>query len=324
MKGLATISLALVLLLTSLSAYLRLAHSGIGCADWPACYGQIGVPAEQTIPQSPEDAYKRLVDESGKSMAWATPLHRLVASVLGLLVVALFFVALRRKCHRIICGVLLGLTVYLAVIGIRSGGLHDPAIVMGNLGGGFAMVALLGWLVSSMGAGGMSVPRVAIAASLAIAVLALQVLLGGLTSANFAATACTTLPDCHGGWLPGPALATAIDLSRQHQVTPSGRAIGGGERVAIHRAHRLGAIVTMVLAFVASLVAWLAGSRFRGPAIAVLVLVLAEAGVGVASVIGDIPMMLALAHNVLAALLMLALLKLLTQSTSQRTRENPN
>ncbi len=317
MRALAIVSLALVLLLTTLSAYLRLAHSGIGCADWPACYGRIGQAVEQSVPQSTEDAYARLVDESGRVLAWATPLHRLVASVLGLLVVFLFFLALRHKRHRLLSAVLLGLTVYLAVIGIRSGGLHDPAIVMGNLSGGFAMVGLLGWLVFSMEESGTRAPTVAVMTTVAVVALVLQVLLGGLTSANFAATACQTLPDCHGGWWPGPALGEAMDLSRQHAVTASGQAIGGEERIAIHRAHRLAAIAALLLVASAAVAALLSERRFRALAAVILVLVLTEIAVGVASVMGGIPMILALSHNVLAAMLLLALLKLLALSTSR-------
>ncbi len=206
MKALAVIALLLVVMLVSLSAYLRLAHSGIGCADWPACYGRIGEVPVVAAPMSTEDAYQKLVDESGKALAWATPLHRLVASVLGLLVVFMMLVALRQKKQRLLCFLLLALTVYLAVLGIRSGSLHDPAVVMGNLAGGFAMLGLLGWLVFSTGSRGHPPARVAALTTLAVVALCLQILLGGFTSANFAATSCQTLPDCHGSWWPGPAL----------------------------------------------------------------------------------------------------------------------
>lgn len=317
MRVSALLSLALVLLLVSLSAYLRLAHSGIGCADWPACYGNIGKPAQHSVPLSPEDAYARLVDESRKSLAWATPLHRLVASVLGLLVVFLFFASLRQRRHRLISAALLGLTVFLAIIGIRSGGLHDPAIVMGNLAGGFAMAGLLGWMVFSDSGRGRAPRRVAATAILAIAALCLQILLGGLTSANFAALSCRTLPDCHGGWWPGSALAQAVDLTREHEVTESGQVIGGPERIAIHRAHRLGAIVTFALVLAAAVSALAAHRRFRPVVAGIILLVSAELAVGIASVIGGIPIGLALSHNALAVLLLLALLKLLVMSSGE-------
>ena len=319
MNGLAKISLLLVILLVSLSAYLRLAHSGIGCADWPECYGHIGEAPSVSQPVTSENAYQRMVEQANKPLAWATPLHRLVASVLGLLMVFLAFIALRRKKQRIISLVLLGLTVFLAVLGIRSGSLHNPAVVMGNLAGGFSMLGLLGWMVFSHSSkvqhgapdiahdGAGAVKNVGI---LAIIVLSMQIVLGGLTSANFAATSCQTLPDCHGSWLPGSALLTAFDLSRQHEVTPMGQAIGGEERLAIHKAHRIGAVITLAVILLAALIALRAGARYRTAAIIILALVTLEFSVGIAAILTSLPISLAVAHNWLAGLILLALLRL--------------
>ena len=328
MKVLSLASLLLVILLVSLSAYLRLAHSGIGCADWPACYGEIGSGESARGTPEPEpmraaDAYRKLVDESGRALAWATPLHRLVASLLGLFVVALFFTALRRKRQRLLSALLLALTAYLAVLGIRSGSLHDPAVVMGNLAGGFGMLGLLGWLVFSSGSRGQPPRRVALVTAAAALLLCAQILLGGLTSANFAATSCRTLPDCHGGWWPGPALAVALDLTRKHEVTAEGQAVGGAERMAIHRAHRLGAVAVLLMAVFAAGLAYMANPRFRPIALVVILLVAAEFLVGVASVISGLPIALAVSHNWFAGLLLLALLKLLALSTGGSMRAVP-
>lgn len=321
MKVLCGISLILVIVLVSLSAYLRLSHSGIGCADWPACYGRIGQPpaATQTVAGKLEstgkDAYRQLLEKSSEPLAWATPLHRLVASVLGLLVVALNAIALRQKRHRLLCLVLLALTVGLAVLGIRSGNLHDPAVVMGNLAGGFLMLGLLGWLWFTLGPATGPVAGAGPPAGLvvtAIVLLSAQILLGGFTSANFAATTCRTLPDCHGAWWPGPELATAMDLTRRHQVTPSGQAIGGTERIAIHQAHRLGAVLATIAVLITAAVAMRRSGVSRKTAVVTGALVLVEFSVGIASVLSGLPILLAVAHNWLAALLMLSLLKLLS------------
>jgi len=316
MNTLARISLLLVIVLVSLSAYLRLAHSGIGCADWPACYGRIGESPAITQQISSEDAYRQLLDESNAPLSWAAPLHRLVASTLGLLIVFMAFLSLRRKRQRLVSFALLALTVYLAVLGIRSGSLHNPAVVMGNLAGGFCMLALLGWMVFSSGKryGGRS-GAVRLLALAAIAILALQILLGGLTSANFAATSCQTLPDCHGSWWPGSALLTAMDLGREHQVTPSGQAIGGEERPAIHKAHRLGSILTLASVLLAVLAAWRADPRYRTTALVIFVLAGSEFFIGLAAVLTSLPISLAVAHNWFAGLILLALLKLLALSS---------
>jgi len=138
-----------------------------------------------------------------------------------------------------------------------------------------------------------------------------------LTSANFAASACRTLPDCHGSWLPGADLATAFNLTRQHEIGPSGLALGGPERADIHKLHRLVALLTSAAAVVAGLFALKAGLGVN--AIVVMALVIAEFSVGVAAILSDLPIAIAVAHNWLAAMLMLGLLRLLALCRNQRT-----
>jgi len=314
MKATVWISLLLVMVLVSLSAYLRLAHSGIGCADWPACYGRIGDPPAVSQTISSENAYQRIVAEASQPLAWATPLHRLIASVLGLLIVLLVALSFKNKKDRMISLLLLALTVFLALLGIKSGGLHSPAVVMGNLSGGFLMLGLLGWMVfkenssnyQSRQQASLPVTLIIVAVSL----LVLQIFLGGLTSANFAATSCQTLPDCHGTWLPGPGIWKALDLTRSHEVTSMGQAIGGQERIDIHIAHRLGALVTTLVILSLGFMAWRAGGRLRYAGGLMLLLVAAEFSIGVAAVASGLPIGLAVAHNWVAGLLLLVLLKI--------------
>ncbi len=315
MKTLATTSLILVIVLVSLSAYLRLDHSGIGCAAWPACYGNIGIP--DTNMPTVDDAYQRLLEEATQPLSWATPLHRLVASVLGLSILALCLMSLQSGKNRTISFGLLALTVYLAWLGIRSGSLHDPAVVMGNLSGGFAMLGALGWLVfreDSRPQGGDVGFLLRLATTAAIVILGAQILLGGLTSANFAASACQTLPDCHGSWLPGANLATAFDLSRVHEISDTGMVLGGPERADIHKLHRLAAILTILAVVSAGIMATRAGRDLRLIGTIVLSVVILEFAVGVSAILTAIPIGVAVAHNWLAAILLLLLLKLLSES----------
>lgn len=308
MRKLATTSLLLVLVLISVSAYLRLDNSGIGCSDWPLCYGMIGAPAEEA--PSISSTYERLAYEAQQSLSWATPVHRLVASILGLTILAMALISLRQKRDRPISFTLLGLTVFLAWLGIYSGGLHSPAVVMGNLSGGFTMLGLLGWMTFRNVRPGANAPvavRTWIIAALVW--LFVQIGLGGLTSANFAASACQTLPDCHGSYLPGSNLSTAFDLGRSHEIGPTGLAIGGSERADIHKLHRIGAVISAAIILLAGLTALRAGLGVT--AIVVLILVSAEFSVGIAAILTDLPISIAVAHNGLAALLLLGLLRLL-------------
>ena len=307
MRALAIISLLFVLALVSVSAYLRLDNSGIGCADWPACYGLIGA-AEEEAP-TVGSTYERLAIEAQEPLSWATPVHRLVASVLGLLVLGMALMSLRARRDRLLSFTLLGLTVFLAWLGIYSGGLHSPAVVMGNLGGGFAMLGLLGWMVfrdARPRANASTRVRRWIVAALAL--LCVQIALGGLTSANFAASACQTLPDCHGSWLPGADLGTAFNLTRNHEIGPTGLALGGAERADIHKLHRLVAVVTLLAVLVAGGLA--VAGRMGGTAVFVIALAALEFCLGAAAILTDLPIGIAVAHNWLAAILLLGLLRL--------------
>lgn len=316
MSILARISLLLVVILVSLAAYLRLANSGIGCPDWPDCYGRLGEVPEATLALADRslgrpDPYSQRGAVANKPMAWATPAHRLVASALGLLIIGMTVLSFRARQHRVLCLSLLGLTIFLAALGIKSGGLHNPAVVMGNLVGGFGLLGLLGWL--ALGHRRSSVKgssSVRVWSLVAIIILVVQILLGGLTSANFAATACNTVPDCHGSYLPGPALPRAFDLSRQHQVSPTGVVVGGAEQADIHKLHRLVAIATLLVASIAGLAAVRAGRGMTLLGAVIILLVLTEFSVGVASILSRLPIGLAVAHNWLAGLLLLSLLGL--------------
>ncbi|RLA26751.1 MAG: hypothetical protein DRR11_05590 [Gammaproteobacteria bacterium] len=312
MQALAKTSLLLVLVLVTLSAYLRLDHSGIGCEPWPACYGNIGIADESPTAAS---AYERLLEEASQPLSWARPLHRFVASVLGLAILGLCLLSLNRKKDRLLSLGLLALTVFLAWLGIYSEGLNSPAVVMGNLAGGFAMLGLLGWMVLRKphppDGNGSSLQKWA---SAAIVVLCLQILLGGLTSANFAASACQTIPDCHGSWLPGTEIAAAFDLSGTHTISDAGMVLGGAERAAIHKLHRLVAVLTAVIVLIAGTVAIRSGADLRMVGGAAMLLVVTEFSLGVSAILTSLPIGIAVAHNWIAALLLLGLLKLLAES----------
>lgn len=320
MALLARLSLLLVLVLVVLSAYLRLDHSGIGCQPWPECYGSIGVPSESP---SAADTYERLLEEASEPLSWATPLHRLVASVLGLLVLGMALLSLHQRKNRLMAFSLLALTVFLAWLGIYSEGLHSPAVVMGNLSGGFAMLGLLGWMVLRKSRSPTDDSTILGKAALAaLVILGVQILLGGLTSANFAASACQTLPDCHGSWWPGSEITTAFDFSRVHETGATGMALGGAERADIHKAHRIAAVLAATTILFAGIAAVRTGRDLRIVGIAVVALVAIEFSLGIAAVITGLPIGIAVAHNWIAALLLLAVLKLLAESRAALPAEH--
>ncbi len=307
MRALAVFSLILALALLAAGSYLRLENAGIGCADWPGCYGRIG--ASQDGQPTVGGTIERLADELGQPSSWITRAHRLVAGLLGLLALAMSIVAVRTRQHRMPAFAILGLVVFLAWLGMYSAGLHRPAVVMGNLLGGFALLALLGWIVFHDARPRANAPRsVRRWVAAALLLLGLQIALGGLVSANFAAAACPTMPACNGSWLPGKNLWKAFDLDRELQTDADGRVLSGPQQADIHKLHRL----TGVLAAMAILVATAMALRARlgASALAVLLVAALEFHIGILAVLADIPIGVAVAHNVLAAILLLGLLRL--------------
>ena len=144
----------------------------------------------------------------------------------------------------------------------------------------------------------------------AIIVLCLQILLGGLTSANFAAGACPTLPHCHGEWLPGAEILPAFDLSRSLQIDDQGFVIGDVERAAIHMLHRIIALLTVAVVLVAGYQAIRAGKELRRIGVFVCIIVVAEFLIGITAIQSDIAIGIAVSHNWLAGLLLLGLLRI--------------
>lgn len=310
----AVVGLLLVIALVSISSYLRLDHAGTGCTPWPECYGNIGAQDEQQA--DVESAYQRLVAEAREPMSWARPAHRFVASVLGLLVLGMTVAALARRRYRLVMLALLAVTVFLAWLGIYSENLHSPAVVMGNLAGGFLMLGLFGWLVFELGVAPTqgNDSRIRYWTTAALVVLALQILIGGLTSANFAASACATIPHCQGAWFPGSGLWTAFDLSRSIDVSAAGFAVGGAERADIHILHRWVAVIATFVISAAGILAFASSSSTRVAAALVCGVVWLEVFVGVSAVLSDIPIIVAVAHNWLAGILLLSLLYLRAKS----------
>ncbi|MFT5139529.1 MAG: cytochrome c oxidase assembly protein subunit 15, partial [Rhodothermales bacterium] len=142
----------------------------------------------------------------------------------------------------------------------------------------------------------------------------LQITLGGLSSVNFAATACPSLPDCEGVWFPDATIFSALKLSREVATNSGGVATGGVERIAIHMAHRWGALLASIAIIIAVLTAIAGTGETRKIAYLALLILLIEIGLGVVPVIVAVPIILAVAHTVFAGLLLLTLLKLLALS----------
>lgn len=308
-------AVALTFLVIVVGAYVRLEDAGLGCPDWPGCYGKLlGVPDEPHELARAEQAFPGKTVDAGR--AWKEMFHRYLAGTLGLLVLAIAAMAWRRR--KEYGGSPWLATGLVAVIGIQATlgmwtvtMLLKPAVVTLHLLGGMATFALLIWLAlrELQPPSPPDAARLRPWAALGIALLTAQIALGGWVSANYAALACTDFPACHGEWLPEMDFGNAFHVVRELGVTAAGAPLSHEALTAIHWSHRLGALV--VLIYVGGLALWTLrtpGLRVLGAAIAALLLV--QAGLGVANVLLHLPLVLAAAHNAVAALLLGALVML--------------
>lgn len=301
---LVSLSLVLVLLVAGLSAYIRLAGVGLGCADWPACYGQVAAGADTlAVKLAPP--------------TWAGLTHRIVASLLGLLILGLALGALRRRRQPgqpvAIPLVLLGVTVFLSVLGYATPSPLVPWVTLANLLGGFGMLALLWWL-SQRGAAPVAVDaattRMRPWAAAGLVLVLLQIALGGWVSANYAALACTTLPGCDAAAWSWPGLAQAFDPARTLELSAAGVVANGAGAALIHLVHRLGAFVTLIYIGMLGLRSAARGGRLKATGFATLVLLASQAGLGALIVVTGLPLIAVTAHNLVAALLLLSVVNL--------------
>lgn len=314
---LALLACVLAFVVVVLGAYTRLSHAGLGCPDWPGCYGQLMVPdTEHAVTEKHYLAQRPLEPEKG----WKEMVHRYFAGTLGLVILALAVWAwLRRKSPGQpvwLPTLLVGLVVFQALLGMWTVTLQlKPIVVMSHLLGGMATLSLL-WLLAlrtraTRPALGRSAMRWRGLAAGALLVVVGQIALGGWTSSNYAALACPDFPTCQGSWLPETDFQEAFVLWRGLGVNYEFGVLDHPARTAIHLTHRAGAVITLLV--VGLLAVSLLRSRDghtagHGGLIGAVLLV--QLGLGIANVVLHLPLAVAVAHNAVAALLLLSLIRL--------------
>lgn len=320
----------LCLVVVVLGAYVRLSDAGLGCPDWPGCYGHLVLPADELARDSAQLAYPARPIEAGK--AWREMIHRYAATSLGLVIVLANLLAwLNRRDARqpvILPAVLLGVVIFQGLLGMWTVTLLlKPLIVMGHLLGGLTTLGLLVWLLlearrsgAAMLPPGRHIPWLAVSG---LIILTVQIALGGWTSSNYAALACPDLPTCQGQWWPEDSnFAEGFVLWRGLGINYEFGVLDAPSRVAIHFAHRLGAVVTFITLL-------LIGLRFRRPGMAaavrqagalVLGAVTLQVLVGAGTVWFGLPLPLATAHNAIAAVLLLTVINLNHTASFRNTR----
>ena len=308
---LALLATLLALLVVLLGAYTRLTHAGLGCPDWPGCYGFLSVPqseaqlahAELHFPDTPVEADK----------GWSEMVHRYFAGALGLMIAVLAARAWRQR-HVPDQPLKLPLFILLVVFAQAAFGMWTvtlklwPQVVTGHLLGGFATLSLLFLLTLRLSGvlPALAVPRRLQRWATAGLVLGiLQSALGGWVSSNYAAVACIDVPTCHGEWWPAADFANGFHLTQHIGPNYLGGQLDSDARTAIHLTHRMGAVaLTLVLLGLAWQLRKVGMTRLAGLLLAALAV---QISLGVSNVVFHLPLTVAVAHNAGGAALLLTL-----------------
>ena len=319
MRAFVKFSIILTLCVIIMGAYTRLTDAGLGCPDWPGCYGFLTVPtqaeqieqAQQLFPDTPLENQK----------AWNEMIHRYIAGLLGIVILVIAIWSVMRARQRPMQPVklpilLLLLVTFQAALGAWTVTMNlQPLIVMGHLLGGFSTFCLL-YLLSlrlnrlhnpSNDYGARTLRGLAL---LSLLVVFGQIALGGWVAANYAAMTCTSLPICEGDWLNRLDVAGAFSVPEAS--TYQYGAHDFEERMTMHVAHRIGAIVVMLV------VGWMLFTGYRRARSKLIrsslnwvtLLLVIQVALGISNVVFYLPLSVAVLHNLFGVLLLASLVGL--------------
>lgn len=310
-------SLILTAIVIMLGAYTRLSDAGLGCPDWPGCYGQVMAPSSQSQLLDAQDMYPNQIIDTKK--AWLEMIHRYFAGTLGLVVFWISFLCVRhKKIPSILPFTLCAVIVFQALLGMWTVTMKlMPVVVMAHLLGGFMLFSLLTLLYCRLRKREQLIdhysvnPALRPIAIIALLVVIVQIMLGGWTSSNYAALMCTSLPICEGNWSESLNFEQAFQFYQPGFESYEFGVLDYSARMTIHVTHRIGAIVTALVVFTLAVklahqsdsILNLAGRRLG------LVLAL-QLALGVSNVVLHLPLVIAVAHNLVAALLLIGIVSI--------------
>ena len=309
----------MALIVVTLGALTRLLDAGLGCPDWPGCYGQIIPPDVAELP----------IIEEGK--AWMEMIHRYVATALGFIILVLA-VAIQStfnisKKIKWLSRFLLVLVIVQGIFGMWTVTLKLlPQVVTIHLLGGMAILATTFLLIlmrrtNQEDTGPSSKPKV-----LSLVVLVLlsgQIALGGWTSSTYSGLACTDFPTCNDQMVPPLNMEQAFQLTEFSDRNYEGGLLDSEARVTIQYTHRVLALV-LLIAIVALFIRLRKIELFKTRANVLLGLTVLQIVIGISTAMLMLPLSLALLHNTGAALLLLAVVYIIYSvfSTNETTQMN--
>ena len=308
-KNLSLVGICMAFVVIALGAWTRLVDAGLGCPDWPGCYGFVFWPndeaeialAESRFPMFPYDINKAIPEQ----------VHRLFAASLGLLAIFLVALSFKTKSKSIrnwaifllilICcqGIFGYLTVSLKLL---------PIIVTTHLFGGFATLTLLYFIYLKSRnfeiLNQINISNLKGIALIALIALIIQIFLGVWTSTNYASLACADFPTCQGTYLPEMDFKTGFNLNQEVGPNYLYGLLDNPARVAIHYSHRVSALVLALIFLILMSRLWFSVAAPLASTLGILLLT--QITLGIINVVYVLPLYVAIAHNLVAACLLLA------------------
>jgi cytochrome c oxidase assembly protein subunit 15 len=295
----------------ALGAWTRLVDAGLGCPDWPGCYGFVVFPTNEAEIALAETRYPTFPYDINKAIPEVV--HRYFAAALGFLAIIMVYYSFKQNENKNIRRWTIGLLIFICCQGLFGyltvSLLLLPIIVTAHLFGGFTTLTLFFLIFLMSGKFDilekMAIPKLKTIAGIALAVLLFQIFLGVWTSTNYASLACADFPTCQGTYMPEMDFKNGFNLNQEVGPNYLYGLLDNPSRVAIHYSHRVSAILVAVVFLILISKLWFSNAAPLASTIGILLLT--QISLGIINVVYVLPLYVAIAHNLVAALLLLAI-----------------
>ena len=310
-KNLSLFGICLAFVVIALGAWARLVDAGLGCPDWPGCYGFVVFPTNEAEIALAEARYPTFPYDINKAIPEVV--HRYFAAALGFLAIIMVYYSFKQNENKNIRRWTIGLLIFICCQGLFGyltvSLLLLPIIVTAHLFGGFTTLTLFFLIFLMSGKFDilekMAIPKLKTIAGIALAVLLFQIFLGVWTSTNYASLACADFPTCQGTYMPEMDFKNGFNLNQEVGPNYLYGLLDNPSRVAIHYSHRVSAILVTVVFLILISKLWFSNAAPLASTIGILLLT--QISLGIINVVYVLPLYVAIAHNLVAALLLLAI-----------------
>jgi cytochrome c oxidase assembly protein subunit 15 len=301
----------LAFVVIALGAWTRLVDAGLGCPDWPGCYGFVVFPTNEVEIALAQARYPTFPYDINKAIPEVV--HRYFAAALGFLAIIMVYYSFKQNENKNIRRWTIGLLIFICCQGLFGyltvSLLLLPIIVTAHLFGGFTTLTLFFLIFLMSGRFDilekMAIPKLKTIAGIALVVLLFQIFLGVWTSTNYASLACADFPTCQGSYMPEMDFKNGFNLNQEVGPNYLYGLLDNPSRVAIHYSHRVSAILVTVVFLILISKLWFSNAAPLASTIGILLLT--QISLGIINVVYVLPLYVAIAHNLIAALLLLTI-----------------